>query len=175
MTVIAQMIADRLVLKPTRHEIPTTGKSRLTIPFRRGVLEVWTQQAGMTPRSEPEFYVLKFQGTAGRAERSTYHPLDYWTERRAELWSVNPPGYGGSSGSASLRTLSAAAETVYQELVRVANGRPIVIMGNSLGTISALYLAARHDIAGMVLRNPPRCERSSSAGMVGGTFGLARF
>ncbi len=40
-------------------------------------------------------------------------------------------------------------------MAALANGRPIILMGNSLGTVPALYLAARFEVAGMVLRNPP--------------------
>ena len=155
MTIIAQMIADRLILKPSRHGLSTTGKQRETIPFRKGELEVWTQRIGTTDPDEVDLFVLKLHGTAGRAERATYHPMDYWTDLRAELWSMNPPGYGGSSGSASVRTLATAAQATYLEMARRAEGRPIVVMGNSLGTVPALYLAANFPVAGMVLRNPP--------------------
>jgi pimeloyl-ACP methyl ester carboxylesterase len=37
-----------------------------------------------------------------------------------------------------------------------ADGRPLVIAGGSLGCVSALYLAARHEtIDGLLLQNPP--------------------
>jgi pimeloyl-ACP methyl ester carboxylesterase len=81
--------------------------------------------------------------------------MDYWTDVRAELWSVNPPGYGGSSGTASVRHLAAAGRTAYLELARRADGRPIVVMGNSLGTVTALHLAANFPVSGLILRNPP--------------------
>ena len=155
MTIIAQMIADRLIMKPSRHRLSTLGKQRETFPFRKGHLEVWTQRVGTIDPDEVDVFVLKLHGTAGRAERSTYHPMDYWTDLRAELWSMNPPGYGGSSGSASVRTLAAAAQTTYLEMARRADGRPIIVIGNSLGTVPALYLAANFPVSGMVLRNPP--------------------
>jgi pimeloyl-ACP methyl ester carboxylesterase len=71
------------------------------------------------------------------------------------LWSVNPPGYGGSSGTASLLHVPACAEAVLAELRAEAGGRPIAVTGSSLGCVSALYLAARHPVAGLILRNPP--------------------
>ncbi|MCP4193622.1 MAG: alpha/beta hydrolase [Planctomycetaceae bacterium] len=155
MTLIAQMIADRLILRPSQHSISTTEKSRQMLPFGRGSIETWIQRVGTNRPEEIDVFVLKFSGTAGRAERATYHPLDYWTNLRAELWSVNPPGYGGSSGTASLKTLADAARCVYAEIKAIAADRPIVIMGNSLGTVSALYLASQFDVAGLILRNPP--------------------
>lgn len=155
MTVFAQMIADRLILRPSQHAISTSDKSRRMLPFGRGSIETWMQRVGTNCSEDADVFVLKFSGTAGRAERATYHPLDYWTDLRAELWSVNPPGYGSSSGPASLKTLAEAARCVYSELRIVAQDRPIVIMGNSLGTVPALYLAGNFDVAGLVLRNPP--------------------
>lgn len=73
-----------------------------------------------------------------------------------EVWAPNPPGYGGSTGRASLSTFADAAQTVYRELEREAAGRPIIVTGNSLGTSTALHLAATNEsVAALVLRNPP--------------------
>ena len=155
MTRPAQLIADRLVLRPTRHVVEASGKTRRKISFRRGHIEAWTQRVGTHDLDEVDLFVLKFPGRAGRAERATYHPVDYWSDLRAELWSINPPGYGGSTGVASLRTLADAGRAAYLDMAALANGRPIVLMGNSLGTVTAMYLAARFEVAGMVLRNPP--------------------
>lgn len=155
MTFLAQKIADRLILRPTKHPVAAPDKTRRMVPFGRGSIEIWTRNIGATHRDDVDVFVLKFSGTAGRAERSTYHPMDYWADLRAELWSVNPPGYGGSSGSASVTKLASAATTAYCEMAEIAQGRPIIVMGNSLGTAMALYLAAHFPVAGLVLRNPP--------------------
>ena len=155
MTFLAQKIADRLILRPTKHPVAAPDKTRRMLPFGRGSIEIWTRSIGATHRDDVDVFVLKFSGTAGRAERSTYHPMDYWTDLRAELWSFNPPGYGGSTGTASVNTLANAATTAYRELADIAQGRPIIVMGNSLGTVAALHLAANFPIAGLVLRNPP--------------------
>lgn len=155
MTLLAQKIADRLILRPTKHPVAAPDKTRRMIPFGRGSIEIWTRSISATHRDNVDVFVLKFSGTAGRAERSTYHPMDYWADLRAELWSFNPPGYGGSTGMASVSTLAAAATTAYRELADIAQGRPIIVMGNSLGTVAALHLAANFPIAGLVLRNPP--------------------
>ena len=148
-------LVDRLVLQPTRHPLPPEGKSRRLISFGEGQLEVWTHRVGGADGREPELFVLKFPGTAGRAERSTDHPADCWPDLCVELWAVNPPGYGGSSGKARLQELAPVARTVYQELQRHAAGRPVLVTGNSLGCASALHLAATLPLAGLILRNPP--------------------
>jgi pimeloyl-ACP methyl ester carboxylesterase len=149
-------IADRLVLSPTRSTLFAYGKSRRLIASRGGEIEVWTERNGAC---EPDWFVLKFHGKCGRAERSNLHPFDHWPDMAGEVWSVNPPGYGGSSGKATLPALAPAADCVFEELLAVAAGRPIILSAHSLGTASALYLAARYgesaNIAGMVLHNPP--------------------
>lgn len=147
-------IADRLILQPTRNPISSFGKDRRVIEYANGHVEAWTQRIGTTTTDDADVFVLKFVGTDERAERTNYQPLSCWPDLKGEVWSVNPPGYGGSSGRASLRSFAAAGRAAYDEIVRVADGRPLVLMGTSLGTITALYLAARYPISGMVLRNP---------------------
>jgi len=151
--------ADRCIFCPTTDKLPTEGKRRLAIPFRGGELEVWTQQTapeGGATDVEPALFVLKLAGTGGRAERASLHPFEAWPDVPGEVWAGNPPGYGGSTGPATLGTFAESVEVVYQELQRRAAGRPILVTGNSLGTATTLYLAARHpEIAGVILRNPP--------------------
>jgi pimeloyl-ACP methyl ester carboxylesterase len=148
-------LADRLILCPTRHEIPTPGKTRYTIPFGEGLLEVWRETSVTQGDDQPGAYVLKFPGTAGRAERATVHPAECWPELRVEVWAVNPPGYGGSSGRARLRNTIPMARTVLDNIRRHAGPRPVIVTGTSLGCLSALYLAAHEQIDGLMLRNPP--------------------
>jgi len=51
--------------------------------------------------------------------------------------------------------MATVAATVFDRLEEHANGRPIVVVGNSLGGVSALYLAADRGVDALVLRNPP--------------------
>ena len=148
-------IADRLILQPTRNPVSALGKDRRLIRVNNGFIETWTQRIGATRSDDVDVFVLKFSGTGGRAERSNHQPLDSWSDLRGEIWSVNPPGYGGSSGRASLQNLAAAGKAAYDEIANIAAGRPLFVMGNSLGTIIALYLAANFSVQGLVLRNPP--------------------
>lgn len=153
--IFLRWLADRLILRPTRHPLDATDKTRRWVPFGDGGLEVWRQRAPAESSTAADLYVLKFPGTAGRAERSTVHPADAWPDSSVELWTLNPPGYGGSSGKPSLQIMAAMADTVFACLRQNAAGRPILVLGNSLGCVSALYLAARHPLAGLILRNPP--------------------
>lgn len=148
-------IADRLIFRPTRHPVSSLGKDRRLVRAGGGYVEAWTQRVGGFDSDEMDVFVLKFSGQGGRAERSSCEPLDNWPDLRGEIWSVNPPGYGGSSGRASLRSLAEAGAAAYHDIRAIAGERPLIVMGNSLGAVIALYLAANFSVQGLVLRNPP--------------------
>jgi pimeloyl-ACP methyl ester carboxylesterase len=148
-------LADRLILCPTRQPLDTEGKIRRLVEFVGGALELWSPLGKQHPPGAADLYILKFGGTASRAERATPHPAEAWEDLNAEVWAVNPPGYGGSPGVASLGLLAAAAEAAYVDLRRRAGERPILVTGNSLGTAYALHIASKHRVDGLILRNPP--------------------
>ncbi len=148
-------LTDALVLRPTRHAIPVEHKARRELPFRGGRLEFWHQRSGPENRPNADLVVLKFGGTGGRAERATEHPADCWPDLRAEVWALNPPGYGGSSGRASLQVMAEMALCAYDHVRAAAGPLPLIVTGNSLGGVAALYLAAHRPVNGLVLRNSP--------------------
>jgi pimeloyl-ACP methyl ester carboxylesterase len=153
-------LADRLVLCPSRGRIDVPHKTRRTIVAGGHEIEIWIEQSipgGVT--TSPELFVLKFNGAGGRAERATAHPFDFWADLPGEVWSPNPPGFGGSEGPPSLKWLAAVGRDVFEAVRAEAAGRPIVISGNSLGTATALHVAAAFadeaSLVGLILRNPP--------------------
>src|SRR5262249_45818455 len=78
-----------------------------------------------------------------------------WGDRPVEVWVVNYPGYGQSTGPASLSAIPGAALAAYDALAKVANGRRIFLGAHSLGSTVALYVATQRSVAGMTLLNPP--------------------
>jgi pimeloyl-ACP methyl ester carboxylesterase len=165
-------LADLFVLSPTTDRIPVEGKSRRVIDFEGGLFEVWIQRTGDS--AEPDLFILKFVGTGGRAERANDHPADAWPDLATEIWSVNPPGYGTSGGRASLRWASCVASAAFLEISAAAGGNPLLVTGNSLGTMSALYVAARHEPDGLLLRNPVPLKQIVARRQSWWNFGLAR-
>lgn len=148
-------LADRLILRPTRHTLDTQGKLRRIVKYCDGAFELWNPRGEEFAPGAADVYILKFGGVGSRAERATEHPAEVWEGFRAEVWALNPPGYGGSPGEATLRCLAAVADAAYSEIRARARNRPVVLTGNSLGGALALYVAARHQIEGLILRNPP--------------------
>ncbi|MEQ1905876.1 MAG: alpha/beta fold hydrolase [Pirellulaceae bacterium] len=150
-----RQIANRTMLSPSRFAIDTFGKTRRAIPFGGGELEVWVQPSKPNEAASPELVVLKFPGMAGRAEWSGLSPLDHWADISGEVWAVNYPGFGGSSGKADVRHLAPVAERMWHSIRAAHPSAKILINGNSLGACLALFVAARFPVDALILRNPP--------------------
>jgi pimeloyl-ACP methyl ester carboxylesterase len=149
-------LPDHLILFPTKAPIDTGGAVRKMLPFQNGELEVWTavsQRAQQQGR--PDIYVLRFYGNADRADRWVADEAEEWNDRAVEIWGMNYPGFGGSTGSARLARIGPAALTAFDELKRHAVERPIVLFGASLGATAALHVATHRPVAGLILHNPP--------------------
>ena len=148
---------DRLLLFPTTDLLGSIGAAQRFIPFEQGKLEIWT---GRSPRCRPgvppDAYCLRFYGNADRADPNVGIEAMEWRGPRAvEIWGVNYPGYGGSTGPARLSAIGPAALAAFDALHRAAGGRPIVVFGTSIGTTAALHVAAQRPVAGVILQNPP--------------------
>ena len=119
-------------------------------------LELWTARSRLAQqRGRPEIYVLRFYGNADRAERWVAAEAEMWNDRAVEIWGMNYPGFGGSTGPARLKRIAPAAMTAFDALQREAGDRPIVLFGASIGSAPALHIAAHRPVAGLILHNPP--------------------
>ena len=148
-------LPDHLILFPTKAPIDAGEAARKMVPFQNGELEVWTaksyrakQQAGA------DIYVLRFYGNADRADRWVAAEAEEWNGRAVEIWGMNYPAFGRSTGPARLSRIGPAAVTAFDELKRHAAGRPIVLYGASLGSAAALHVARQRPVAGLILHNP---------------------
>jgi pimeloyl-ACP methyl ester carboxylesterase len=149
-------LPDRLVLFPTTDRIDAGAAIRKPIPFDSGELEIWTAASKLAQqRGQPEIYVLRFYGNADRAERWVAAEAEMWDNRAVEVWGMNYPGFGSSTGPARLARLGPAALAAFDALKSAAGDRPIILFGASLGTTTALHVAAHRKIAGLILHNPP--------------------
>ena len=127
-----------------------------TIPFENGQLELWIAQSQAARfKGNADVYILRFYGNADRAERWPIEEAKMWDDRAVEIWGVNYPGFGGSTGPARLSKIGPAALAAFDELRRHATDRPIVPFGTSIGATAALHVAAHRPVAGLILQNPP--------------------
>lgn len=149
-------LPDHLILFPTNAPIDAGGAVRKTIPFQNGELEMWTAKSPRAQqRGHADVFILRFCGNADRAERWPTEEAEMWRDRAVEIWGMNYPGFGGSTGPARLSTIGTAALAAFDELKHHADNRPIVPFGASIGTTAALHVAAHRPVAGLILHNPP--------------------
>jgi uncharacterized protein len=149
-------LPDRLILFPTTAPLETHGATRKVLPFQKGELELWTARSQLAQQNgHPDIYVLRFYGNADRADRWVAAEAEAWNGRAVEIWGMNYPGFGGSTGPARLDRIGPAALAAFDELRSSAGERPIVLFGASIGSAPALHIAANRPVAGLILHNPP--------------------
>jgi len=148
-------LPDHLILFPTRAPIDAGGAVRTTVPFENGELEIWTAQSHRArQQGHADVFILRFYGNADRADRWAAMEAQMWNDRAVEIWGMNYPGFGGSTGPARLAQIGPAALAAFDALRRDAADRPIVAYGASIGATAALHVAAQRPIAGLILHNP---------------------
>lgn len=197
---VARRILDRCVLRPTTHPIDPADRIRVEVPIEgdRFVECYVTYNASYSPtrwkhearhgfdvrssayrdacdHTKPACLVVKFPGTAGRAERSSLFPATLLTVDEVaaetpprvaqwpiindgcEIWTWNPPGYGGTPGTSTLETLPETAFQLTSRLLedRVGKETRVIFCGNSLGCLVAMSMAVEFPAGRLICRNPP--------------------
>lgn len=152
----ATPLADQLILFPTTQPIDPHGAIRQTVPFQKGELEIWKARSRLAKQqNRADAYVLRFYGNADRAERWAALEADAFGEPAIEIWGMNYPGFGGSSGPARLARMSPAGLAAFDTLKSVAGKKPIFVFGASIGSAVAMDVAVNREVRGLVLHNPP--------------------
>ncbi len=146
---LKRRLANQLIFANTRHPIDPQDRKREVIPLGLESIEAWVVRT----EKAADLFCLKFPGNGGRAELAGPHPCELLAEHY-EVWTINPPGYGTSSGEACVTRLVEMCDAAWQAIQERAAGKPILVTGNSLGGMYALYVAAHHAVAGLCLRNP---------------------
>jgi predicted esterase len=144
--------ADSLLLHPRTHVATPPGAVVQSVAFRDGALEILRSCAD--PLRPAGAYVLELCGNATVAQDVVTGTARRWRSVNAEVWALNYPGYGGSGGRPRLGTIPAAALAAFDAIRAEAGERPIFVVGRSLGTAAALYVAAHRPVAGLVLHSP---------------------
>ena len=147
-------LADRLVLQPSTAPIETGDRERNVLEASGREFEAWVVRSPADSAATKHVVAIKFPGAGGRAERGGPHPFEVWNDVAAEIWTVNHAGYGGSAGPATLANFAATCDAAYQSIAPNFPSSKIVVVGNSLGCVSALYVASRFKVDGLFLRNP---------------------
>ncbi len=122
----------------------------VTIETEDGVrLSAWH-----VPAADPLGTVLFFHGNAGNMA-GRLHVVRLYRRLRMNVLILDYRGYGRSEGRPSETGTYRDAEAAWQYLVRERGVPPedILIAGRSLGGAVAVWLAARHEPAGVILES----------------------
>jgi pimeloyl-ACP methyl ester carboxylesterase len=123
-------------------------------------LERWKSPSGepigwkrLSPVQPAEGQVLVMHGNAGCAFQCGHYADVIQQAAPLDVFIVEYPGYENRPGSPSEVALDSAAEETFALL---ATNRPIYLLGESLGTGVATYLAGKHpnEVSGVVLLAP---------------------
>lgn len=166
---LRRRILDRCILRPSRDRLPHEPKQRFEMLLGNLTTEYFVEEIPSPSDDPPELLIIKFPGTAGRAERATGWPSGALNDFRSDsgprrqiacrIVSWNAPGYGQSGGRASLATIPHYASQFCERLLDSLADCPqrVWLAGNSLGCATATYVASQlpQAIDGLLLRNPP--------------------
>jgi len=123
-------------------------------------LERWMNSAGesiglkrASPRQPAEGSVLITYGNASCAASSARYADAIQSAAAFDVFILEYPGYADRAGSPSQSSLFRAADEAFQML---ATNGPVYLVGESLGTGVAAYLAGTHpdQVAGVLLISP---------------------
>jgi len=126
-------------------------------------LERWTNSAGqfvglkrLSPRQPAEGTVMIMYGNGSTATGCEHYVNDIQNVAAFDIFVLEYPGYEDRPGSPSQDNLFNAADEVFCTL---STNRPIYLVGESLGSGVAAYLAGTYSnkIAGVVLISPFDC------------------
>ena len=145
--------AELFILPPHPAQYHAEGTTQRTIHRDGRTLDTYVARSPGARDREPIAFVLRYTG--GDASGAAAFTASRWCNRPVEVWVVNYPGYGDSSGPARFTTMAPAALTAFDVLKATAGDRPIFVEGFSLGTVPALAVAARRPVSGLILQNPP--------------------
>ena len=153
-----RLIAPTKLFHPNRddasHEalLARTDVEHLLIETDRGELSGYLLRGG----EDPAPLVLYFGGNMENAA-STINRLNSRQRAAFEGWhfaQIDYPGYGLSEGRPSDTDLKRIALTAYDALAAREDVTSIVVLGYSIGTGPANYVATNRDVAGLMLMAP---------------------
>ena len=123
-----------------------------TLPVVAAPEDGATAGAEPGPAQVPAPVLLYFQGNAEEAASFfLWAPTEL---PRFTLAAVNYRGYGASTGRATEDRVKADALEIFDALASRYPGAPIAVMGRSIGTGVAAYVAARRPVSAVVLVTP---------------------
>jgi len=139
-------------------KLPTDYQYRFDIPFRQIDLAVTTEKnlsivQFTVPDSTRKGIVLYFHGNRKNINRYAPYAGNF-TKNGYEVWMMDYPGFGKSTGKRSEQVLYDDALLLYKMAIGRVAADSIIIYGKSLGTGIAAELASVRDCKRVILETP---------------------
>jgi pimeloyl-ACP methyl ester carboxylesterase len=150
------LLQDYIILIPTA--VPANYNYRFDFPFRE-VNIAYRSNTNINiiqfqpPGVKPKGVILYFHGN--RMNISRYRRfVPYFTRSGYEVWMIDYPGYGKSTGKFSEKMVYEWSLIMYNLALKNYSPSNIVIYGKSLGTGVASHLASIRHCRDLVLESP---------------------
>jgi uncharacterized protein len=153
--VVLYLVQDMLFFHPKK--LPAHHQFQFSNPFTEVNIDLndrnlnVVQFKTLTPNRKG--IVLYFHGNMRNIERyADQAPL--FTKNGYEVWMVDYPGFGKSTGKRTEKLMYNDAQLLYSMAIKEAPTNSIVIYGRSIGTGVASYLAAHQSCQQLILETP---------------------
>ncbi len=147
---------EKLIFHPEK--LPADYQYQFDIPFRQIDLPVSGEKnlsivQFTVPDSARKGIVLYFHGNRKNINRYAPYASSF-TRMGYEVWMMDYPGYGKSTGPRTEKILYEDASTLYKMAIRKVPAEQIILYGKSLGTGIAAQLASVRDCKRLILETP---------------------
>lgn len=153
--IILYFIQDLLLFHPVT--LPQTHKFSFQQPFREINLPVQNRNLNYVQFKVDSIkrkgIVLYFHGNRRNVERYAQF-VPAFTKNGFEVWMMDYPGFGKSTGQLTEATMYSDAFLLYQKAIKEVEAVDLVIYGKSLGTGVASNLASNNKCKQLILETP---------------------
>ena len=149
-------LQDKIIFHPKK--LPADYEYKFDIPFQEINLPV-TKEKNLSivqftvPDSVSKGIVLYFHGNMSNINSYAKRATDF-TRNNYEVWMIDYPGFGKSTGKRSEQVLYDDALLFYKLAIKKVSAEHIIIYGRSLGSGIAAQLASVRDCKRLILETP---------------------
>lgn len=153
---ILYFLQEKFLFHPT--SLPADHVFNFPIPFKEVNVAVNKEKnlnivRFTVPDTTCRGVVLYFHGNRQNIERYA-HRAEGFTRNNLEVWMIDYPGFGKTTGERSEQALNEDAQLLYR-MARASFGKDsIILYGKSLGTGVAARLASLRDCRRLILETP---------------------
>ena len=149
-------LQDKFIFRPEK--LPADYTYKFAIPFRQIDLPVAFERnlsivQFTVADSVRKGIVLYFHGNRKNINRYAQYATNF-TRNGYEVWMMDYPGYGKSTGKRTEQVLYNDALTLYKMAISRVSAEHIIIYGKSIGTAIAAQLASVRDCKRVILETP---------------------